>query len=212
VAKVRFWLREAYYGHVPEVCVRCGEPATVFRDRTIFTGLLGLPCFVLPPYVVIWAGKRWVRLPFCERHKDHWRWRRWTAWSIFALAILLMFAAFLFTIRFPLPQWQSLLAGLLCVGGFGLLVLWLVLIATLKLTGIFCVTHDDVSVTLAGIAPAFAERLEEKRREEAALYENALHLTWRDLRLSDRPALPSDGIQRPAPRRSAPDDRIQPGS
>jgi tetratricopeptide (TPR) repeat protein len=74
-------------GQLPPLCVCCGRPAEVFKDRVftwhpawVYSFLLLL---VLPYFVVRWltAQRRVVRVPLCRRHRYHWAWRHLFFWG-----------------------------------------------------------------------------------------------------------------------------------
>lgn len=81
---------------LPPLCVCCGRPTELFKDRVftwhpwwVYSFLL---LAILPYFVVRWsAARRWtVRLPLCRRHRYHWAWRRAVFWGSSILGISLM--------------------------------------------------------------------------------------------------------------------------
>src|SRR5579871_4414997 len=75
---------ESYRGKVrdlPEVCMRCGAPATVVRSRKFSwqpQWVIVLLFFGLLPYLIvaiILTKRARVEVPLCDTHKNHWRWR-----------------------------------------------------------------------------------------------------------------------------------------
>jgi hypothetical protein len=55
MAQVDLWLREADEGDLPPLCVRCGAPAEIWKNRTAFVGLGGLPLISFPALTKHWS-------------------------------------------------------------------------------------------------------------------------------------------------------------
>ena len=77
MAHIRLHVRQAD-GNLPMVCMRCGDPATVVKSKTLswfprWTFVLML-AHVLVFVIVAAILTRRARLqaPFCEQHQGHW--------------------------------------------------------------------------------------------------------------------------------------------
>jgi hypothetical protein len=80
MAHIRLHVQQAN-GRLPMVCIRCGEPATVVRTKTmsyyprwlIFLVLGGLPGLLLIVVLALGLRKRArLQTPLCDRHQNHW--------------------------------------------------------------------------------------------------------------------------------------------
>src|SRR4051794_36566346 len=96
---VRLDRYEAENGEMPQVCMRCGEPATTVTARTFSWYpswvMILFFCGLLPYILVAWltTKRMLVRLPLCDQHENHWRWRSQVTWGGLALLVLLGVAA-----------------------------------------------------------------------------------------------------------------------
>src|SRR5207248_9559780 len=78
-------------GDLPRLCLRCGKPATVRRNKTfsksqgwtfitIFLG--GLPYLLC---CALFRDRLRVAVPLCAAHKNHFRWQAGILWGGLAL-------------------------------------------------------------------------------------------------------------------------------
>jgi hypothetical protein len=153
---------------LPQVCAQCGAKATTFTHHTFSTGLGGLPFLPLPVITII-AGKLRVRLPFCEAHKHHWRWRTIILLGGSFLVACLVFgscAAFLQVVEAN----NHTLAGRIAVAGAPLALVssltWLGVCFAIHRKSIRLVSYDRRRVYLEGVAPEFVEAAEEFDAED----------------------------------------------
>jgi hypothetical protein len=173
MATTRLGRYEVERKQLPELCMRCGEPATTHKSRnfawvppwvivTIVAGLL--------PYIIVAAvlTKRMrVSVPLCDAHKNHWRIR--------SLIILLAFVAILalvgLDVAFGDKDFVAILIIATLIAGFG----WLVLVAVLQTTAIRPTEITDRSITLRGVAETFSDAVlheRERRQEEERDYDD----------------------------------------
>src|SRR5262249_28191839 len=83
---------------LPACCLRCGEPATLNKDRNFswcppWVGVLILAGLL--PYLIvslILTKRARVAVPLCAAHANHWRWREWVIWGSFLFLGILFFA------------------------------------------------------------------------------------------------------------------------
>jgi hypothetical protein len=162
MARVKLGLEEAYSGNLPAICLRCGAPSTVFKNKMFSTGPFGLPLFILPlPGITVYtyAGKVWVRVPFCNAHKNHWLWRTLTIFISFAVLIILGLLSFACLLE--RPKWVSAnVAGMLCPSFFIGITAWAFVSLMLRYSGVHLARHGKRTITLAGVARGFVEAVE----------------------------------------------------
>jgi hypothetical protein len=164
---------EAETGDLPEVCMRCGEPATV-QNRYRFTWHPGwvyalIPLGYLVYAIVAAALTQNVRCLtfFCDRHKNHWRARTLLIWG--TLVVLAAVFGGGFALAGALSSHFSKLAqdwvfGSLGVAAAMLLVCWLISIPIIQGTAIHPTEISERQLRLQRVSPAFVTAVEEYRR------------------------------------------------
>lgn len=163
---------ESYDGGVlelPDVCMQCGEPASV-RKRKKFSWFppwiwILLFCSWVPFLIValVMTKRRTVEAPLCEEHKNHWFWRQ-----------LLVVGSLFGVLAVGVVAWSAVIAnegvddgglsGFVCLGAVVLGVLWLILAVIVQSTSIRVKEITDRNMTLTGVAPAFVAAYEETWR------------------------------------------------
>jgi hypothetical protein len=149
---------------LPDVCVRCGHPATARKAKTfnwfspwvyftlllLIVPLIGVIAFLLTATI---ATKRMgVTLPLCREHLHHWRWRTLTILFTFLLLCLIGLAGLLVAMdRNINPDIGELTCPCCAVGLMG----WMIQAIILHLTSIRAISITDYSITLSGISPRF---------------------------------------------------------
>jgi hypothetical protein len=157
---------EAEEGDLPDVCMRCGAPATV-RKRRRFTShplwvYLLIPLGLLPYVIVaiILTEEVPCYTQFCPRHRHHWLFRGLLVWVGFVviLAIIIGSSVLLASMSDQLNRsTEESLAGLLCVGSVILMLCWFISIPITQLTAIHPTDATDRGLTLKNVSPAFVE-------------------------------------------------------
>jgi hypothetical protein len=153
---------------LPPVCMKCGAPATQFKERTfswhsqwVYVLLLaGLVPFVIIALVL--TKRMRVAVPFCDAHAGHW-WKR----NLFIVGGLLLLIAMLIfgAVRSGPGGNDSLSRALLIAVGIGFLV-WIVLAIIVSLTMIRPTEITANSITLTAVSPAFVDAVEEEGSAE----------------------------------------------
>jgi hypothetical protein len=184
---------------LPDLCMRCGEPATTHKSRnfawcppwvivTIVAGLL--------PYVIVamvLTKRMRVSVPLCDAHRGHWKTR--------TLSILLGFVAVLgllgIVIAFSDKDFVGILIAVLL---FGVLA-WIVLIVILQTTAIRPMEITDRSITLGGVAKTFSDAVLDKRERREPEDD------YYDRRARRRRDVDHDDHDRPPRRQRQPDER-----
>jgi hypothetical protein len=177
MARVEIDWREARDDTVPQVCVRCGAPAGGRWHKTfrwlpwwqpvlaVLLGVLFLPVGLIPILGrafyqellrrLAQPREMTLRVPVCPLHRNHWRLRPLIQWIGFGLLLLGLLAGLLWRRNLPGWYWTAL--------GSAVLV-WLLVCAVAHLTMVRAVRITGTSLVLTGVAPAFAEQLEEDRK------------------------------------------------
>jgi hypothetical protein len=172
VAEVQLGRYEAEEGALPPVCIRCGQPATSYKARQLswlpaLTNLLLLINFW--PYLLALAffwHQMTLLAPFCDRHTHYWARRRVFTQVTVILLISVMLGGLLI-------YFSSIDAGASGLGMFLFLswaigLIWLAGIGLLRWNALRPVDMTEETMTLTGVAPAFASRLRKEKRQAAA--------------------------------------------
>jgi hypothetical protein len=167
----------------PDVCMSCGEPASVKRVKTFRWNpgwvylliIVGLLPFLIVALIMSW--QRRVCTPFCDRHAGYWRFR-----MTFVLGGLLAIVAAIIAVvisapeDWPAPSWlKATWAGVAIVA-----FLWLFSAAILQATSIRATEITYGRITLAGVHPAYVAAVRERQdgREAQALDPAVQHKNW----------------------------------
>jgi hypothetical protein len=165
MAQVTIGVLEAQDGHFPPVCIRCGQPAAVYKStrltwRPELVHVLLLATFV--PFVLfaLLSRKRMqIKAPFCDAHRNYWLNRRILRGIAFVVPLIGLGAVLFLLGLSELPERLQSAWGLLWIVS----VAWLVLFAALRFTAIRPTRIDDESMDLRGASPEFVERLTAER-------------------------------------------------
>jgi hypothetical protein len=156
MAQAKLGTYEAEEGVLPPVCLRCGAPATGFWGRrfTWQPGWIYVLLAVNPaPYLVgslLLRRRLRVLAPFCDAHRRTGWARLLLAAGVIILLALLLRGVAEWTPNFFLLLW---LAGLF----------WLALIFLLRLKTLRAIEITEDSITLTGVAEAFALALQREK-------------------------------------------------
>jgi hypothetical protein len=154
---------------VPDLCMQCGAPAEVHREKTfswyppwVFVLLLaGLLPFIIVALVL--TKKKRVPVPLCRAHRNHWAWRNAVILlSFLGLVGLVIGVSVLLNVAAG-PNGFDQYGGLVCAGSVVGLVVWLVVVAVLQQTAIRPTEITDSSITLTGVSKEFVRAYEENR-------------------------------------------------
>jgi hypothetical protein len=154
---------------LPDLCMKCGAPAELYKDKKfswhpgwVYVLLLvNLLVFVLVALAL--TRKRRVRVPLCAAHRNHWFWPQ-----VIAVGGLLFFLALgILTIAVMSDQDNTAplegLGGLLCVSTLVGLVAWLIVAAVLQSAAIRPTEITNHGITLVGVSKAFVDTYREKQ-------------------------------------------------
>jgi hypothetical protein len=163
--------REEADGYLPNICMCCGEEATVFKTRKMswcppWVGVLILVAWPVWLAVTIIMTKRTtIQAPFCDQHKGHW-FNRTLLISLTGVALAaIVIPAFIFAITLgDRPGRGNDFAPFVCIGGVVLFVVWLILVIIAQSTAIRPKEITDYEITLQGVSNEFVDAMEERDR------------------------------------------------
>ena len=190
---------------LPDVCMKCGAPAEVYKHHR-FRWHPGWVFVLILVHILVYAiaalaltKKRRVRVPLCHAHRHHWLSRQVILFVGFAVFVLLGVGAFI-AMSDPVARPGGVgeaLGGLLCAGSVVTLIVWLVLVAILQSTAIRPQEITDRGITLVGVSPGFVEAYEEKQDVAGRIDELARERWGRGRPGPPRRAEESDRVRRP---------------
>jgi hypothetical protein len=177
MASIQLSRYEAEEGDLPDVCMRCGAPATA-RKRLRFTSHPLWVYLLLPfgwlPYVIVAAVltenvRCWTF--FCPQHRNHWLVRTLLIWGGLVALLAVLFGSGVIVVSLSdhfSPATRDSLMGWLCLGSVGLIFCWLISIPLIQLTAIHPTHVTDRRLTLQRVSPAFVEAVQAYREERRA--------------------------------------------
>jgi len=184
-------------GDLPAVCMKCGAPATLHKDknfawypRWVYI-LIVVHILVFLIVAVIMTKRRLVSVPLCDEHKGHWLWRQLAMLGSFAAVCVVGVGAVIVMVN---AQGDDALNGVACGGGVVAFIAWLILVAILSQTAIRPTEITDRSITLTGVSEEFVRAYEDDRLPAPPRVDKLVRDEW------DRPE------RRP---RRADDDRFE---
>jgi tetrahydromethanopterin S-methyltransferase subunit C len=166
MASIRLGRYEVEHEHLPQVCIRCGAPATVRRKKQFSwypPWVWAIIVVALLPGAIVamvLTKKMKMKAPLCDQHKNHWRWRALV--TVGGLIALLGLGAAIMPFMDQLNRDDTL--GFVCLGWVGVLLVWLVVVAVVQLTAVRPTEITDHSMTLTGVADGFVEAMAAERR------------------------------------------------
>jgi hypothetical protein len=177
---------DRYDDELPDVCMKCGAPATVRKAKTFSWHpgwvyvllLLGLLPFVIVALVM--TKRRTVRAPLCDAHRNHWLWRTLVILGSFFGLFAVAFVVFIASVQ-PDPRGaQTDFTGWACLGCVLALFVWVILAAVLSMTAVRAAEITDRSITLVGVSREFADAYyQEDQRTFARDVERTVRERWR---------------------------------
>ena len=207
MANVKLSRYECSRDLLPDVCMFCGEPATVRKQKTFAWHpswvwvLILVNLIVVLIVAMVLTKKMPTRVPVCDRHAGWWTRRT----LILLFSFLFMAAACLAGIFYVDSQPGNAkgdLSGVVCGGGVGLFLVWLIVAAIYGTRGVRPTEITDRDMKLTGVHEAFIDALQEDRARER---------DQRDAgRFGDERDDYDDDRDREPPRRSYDDDGYRP--
>jgi hypothetical protein len=162
MAKLRLGRYELEKQALPQVCMKCGQPAEVWKKKQFswHSPWIALLLLVgLLPYVIvalILTKRMRVTGPFCANHRNHWFWRPFIVGGAFFVLVGVVIFLFWLAEQVERARHDSMQA----LAGFSILfgiLSWLILVIIVQYTSIRAVQITDRSITLVGLAPGFVD-------------------------------------------------------
>ena len=187
---------ESYDGEVcdlPEICMKCGAPSSVHKNKTFswyppWVGVLLLAGLI--PYLIVAAivTKRCrVEVPLCDQHKSHWLMRQLlvllSLLGLLALGVVFMIAGAAASDAAAASNKGSgnnPVFAFLCVGWLVLMLGWIILAVIVQYTTIRPSEITDTSIRLTSVSEVFAEACDEERPRSRARLDRAARERWND--------------------------------
>lgn len=180
MATIRLFRDELDEGRLPQVCMRCGAPAAVFRRKRFAWGpgwVMALFCvgalcsgalFLVALFILIplFLRTMTVPVPLCTAHRHHWRALNIVLFGGLAVFGLLVFAAIILGVTGTgRGDWRSNLVGPLAVGAVLFLVCLLFPAAFLQTRTIRAIEITPESIRLTNVSRKFVQALDDMLRE-----------------------------------------------
>jgi hypothetical protein len=187
MAAIDLHLHETEANWMPPVCARCGAKGRYVRAKTIvwwpwwaplvamLTGFIVFLPYIRLVFASLAGGsdtnrRVTIHLPFCARHRNHWRWRSWPLAGVMLAALGLIAAGIMVGTRLGRNQTGFLLVACGVLG----LVLWGVLALLLPSTGIRITDLAGSALTLAGVSERFCQAVAKRRQQPPSANEEDL--------------------------------------
>jgi hypothetical protein len=169
-------------GELPSLCMRCGQPATLVKEKTFSWGpgwamvllAAGMLCsgpLILAALILILVLLKRMRVPvpLCDRHRHHWRALQvllYGGTTIVALLLCTTIVLFIVTGRSHEPGAQ--LGGWFCFATIVFLVAMLFPAAVMQTRVIRPIEITDRSITLINVAEPFVQIVEQADKSKRA--------------------------------------------
>jgi hypothetical protein len=173
MATVQLSRREAEDDDLPDVCMKCGAPATTRISRAFawypewvwITILAGLLIFVILALVL--TKRMRVEVPLCDEHKKHWFNRNLAIWGTFGILALLMVIGIGIAVAAADPSDRdgNPVFGVICIGSLVCLIPWLTVVAIAHYSMIRPSEITDRSIRLTKVSDEFVDAVEDYRYE-----------------------------------------------
>jgi hypothetical protein len=170
MANIRVRIRDAN-GGLPNVCMCCGEPATVTKSKNMswyppWCAVL-IVAGILPWAIVVamLTKRAQVQAPFCDDHKGHWLYRTLLLIGTFFLFTALGVGAFILAAKLEMPGRPNDYAGYACIGSAILGLIWAILFVVVRYTSVRPSEITDQEIVLDGVCDRFVNAVRADTRE-----------------------------------------------
>jgi hypothetical protein len=171
MAEVRLGKFEMDAERLPTICIRCGQPSSVMRERRFQSNSTDLTTLLLfGPVMTHLLGMSQskaitIKVPFCTAHRNHWFGRSLAVYLSLAAILcgglaLVFWAASTKDVRAGDDAWL----GGVCVGFGVTMLMWIIVAAIVQGTAIRVREITDNSITLKGVSDTFVAALKESRK------------------------------------------------
>lgn len=184
MASVDLHLHEVEDGWMPPVCAVCSDQGDCVRAKTVVWSPWWVPLVAMVggfiiffPFVRLLFGalaglsdtnrRVTLHLPFCERHRNHWRWRSWPTAATLIASLSLIAGAIVVIVQATDAdsKWTGVVLG---AGGLAGLVVWAILMLVLPFTAIRISDVAGTALTLSGVDPSFCNADAQRRHEKSS--------------------------------------------
>jgi hypothetical protein len=185
MAQVHLDRHEVEEGLLPSLCIRCGAPAALTKDKTfswhpssidtlIAVGLIFNVLLLVGIILAVVMTKRMrVRVPLCASHQNHWLWRALFIWGGLGAVAVLGIGALAFVLNAgKMDEDLQVLAGCLCGGAALLGLIWLIAAAIVQNGAIRASEITDDRIALIRVSRTFVDALERERDEDEERFEH----------------------------------------
>jgi len=167
MASVRLKSYDGEVHDLPDVCMKCGAPSAVRKNKT----------FSWCPWII---PKRCdVEAPLCERHKNHWLMRQLlvllSMLGLFALGVVPIIAA-----AAADRGGDKRYAWACLVGWVALFLGWIILVVVATATTIRTNEITDTYIRLVSVSEEFAAAYKEKLPDVRGLLDRVARERWND--------------------------------
>ncbi len=176
MAQVRMTLREAD-GRLPDVCMVCGEEATVTKAKKMswcppWVGILILG--PIPIYIIVallMTKRTTVQAPLCDAHQGHWFNRLMiNLGTLFVCTVIGAGGAF--AIIALTQGGANDVNGLACFLPIVMFLIWIIVLVILQQTAIRPKEITDREIVLTGVCQEFVNAVEEQEEERLSARRN----------------------------------------
>jgi hypothetical protein len=162
MADVRLDFYDLEAEELPDVCMKCGAPATVRPIKTFawmpywarFMGVIG----------TAFIKRRRVPIPLCDQHKNHWTIRYLVGFGGLGLFLLLLFCGGMVMAATDGKGVGAVFGVLMLVGAGIAFIAWLIAAIALGLTQIQVVEITEDTIVLKNVSYDFTQAYREQTR------------------------------------------------
>src|SRR5262249_26175320 len=166
MAKLFLYREDTTRDALPELCMKCGQPAVdhIRRPFSWYPPWVGLTILIAWPVtlvlILVLTKKMTVDVPVCERHRGYW-WKRQLL--MFLPMLVFLFLGILLAVAFD-QMGEKDLVGLACLAFVLIGVVWLFVAAAIQTMMIRPTEITDDSITLKNVDESFVQAFEHRER------------------------------------------------
>lgn len=174
MAIVRLGRYEVEKSQLPPVCMRCGAPAALVKNKNFrwYPSWVNVLILVgLLPYIIVAAiltKRMTVRAPLCAAHSSHWLANDILIPCGLAAVFIVPCSGGFFINAVGGPRAGNSVGPFILLGLVGGLVVWIIAAVVVSARTIRPQEITDRSITLTGVSPAFAAAVEKGHVSEGS--------------------------------------------
>jgi hypothetical protein len=192
MADVRLDFDDLNADDLPDLCMKCGQPATTRVGKT-FSWTPPWARFMGGLMAMAFMKRRSVNVPLCEEHKNHWMWRHLVTWLGLGGVLLVFLLA---AVAGSAAEELGVVVVLL---GVAVALAWLITVIVIWVTAINTNEITDYTITLRNVSSDWVRAYNDRGRGFG-----------RDVDDAARERFGRRGAPR-GPRRGPPDDAYERG-